>query len=107
MTVFPSVQGKIHAEIDRVVGSGRHPTVDDLEDMPYLRAAVIENYRWCPLISGGNYYLTDPSNGTITLPFPFPFHTVQGFLTSPSRMISTMDILFRKARRFYLTRGMC
>ncbi|KAG8948164.1 hypothetical protein FRC04_009963 [Tulasnella sp. 424] len=105
MTVFPSVQEKIHAEIDRVVGSGRHPTLDDLEDMPYLQAAIIENYRWCPLISGGNFYFTDTSNATIIL--PFPLHAVQGFLTSPSRMMSTMDILFRKARRSYLTRGMC
>lgn len=61
MTVFPSIQEKVHAELDRVVGSERPPTLDDLEDMPYLRAAVIENYRWCPLTSGGRYHLTRKS----------------------------------------------
>lgn len=58
MTVFPSIQEKVHAELDRVVGSERPPTLDDLDDMPYLRAAVIENYRWCPLTAGGRYRLT-------------------------------------------------
>lgn len=52
MTVFPSVQEKVRAEIDRVVGFDWRPTLDDLEDMPYLRAVVVENYIWCPLTSG-------------------------------------------------------
>lgn len=53
MTVFPSVQEKACEEIDRVVGPERLPTLDDFDDMPYLRAVVLENFRWCPLSSGG------------------------------------------------------
>ncbi|KAG8948167.1 hypothetical protein FRC04_009966 [Tulasnella sp. 424] len=53
MTVFPSIQEKACAEIDRVVGSERLPTLDDFNDMPYLHAVVLENFRWCPQSSGG------------------------------------------------------
>lgn len=53
MTVFPSVQEKACAEIDRIVGSERPPTLDDFDDMPYLRAVVLENLRWCPLSGPG------------------------------------------------------
>ncbi|KAG8930434.1 hypothetical protein FRC01_002766 [Tulasnella sp. 417] len=51
MTLFPSVQKKAQAEIDRVIGSGRLPTFNDQPDLPYLRAVVLEMMRWNPALS--------------------------------------------------------
>jgi cytochrome P450 len=43
---FPDAQRKAHEEIDRVVGKDRMPTLDDLEDMPYIRAVILEVSRF-------------------------------------------------------------
>ena len=48
MLVFPEVQRKAQEEIDRVVGSGRLPTMDDSENLPYIRGCVRESIRWMP-----------------------------------------------------------
>lgn len=53
MMLFPSVQEKAQAEIDRVVGPDRLPTFDDQLDMPYLRAVVLETLRWSPSVPTG------------------------------------------------------
>lgn len=48
MLVFPEVQKVAQEEIDRVVGSGRLPTMDDSENLPYIRGCVKESIRWMP-----------------------------------------------------------
>ncbi|KAG8947351.1 hypothetical protein FRC04_010799 [Tulasnella sp. 424] len=53
MMLFPSVQEKAQAEIDRVVGPDRLPTFDDRPDMPYLRAVVLETLRLSPSVPTG------------------------------------------------------
>ncbi|KAG8914565.1 hypothetical protein FRC00_012435 [Tulasnella sp. 408] len=58
MTVFPSVQEKARAEIDRVVGPEQPPSLDQLDDMPYLHAVILETFRWCPLTAGGLPHLS-------------------------------------------------
>ncbi|XP_068948984.1 cytochrome P450 2J2-like isoform X1 [Petaurus breviceps papuanus] len=45
MAVYPEIQGRIQAEIDRVVGQSRQPTMDDKENMPYTNAAIHEVQR--------------------------------------------------------------
>ncbi|XP_072505765.1 cytochrome P450 2J2-like isoform X2 [Notamacropus eugenii] len=45
MALYPEIQGKIQAEIDRVVGQSRQPTMADKENMPYTNAAVHEVQR--------------------------------------------------------------
>ncbi|KAG8897396.1 hypothetical protein FRC01_011355, partial [Tulasnella sp. 417] len=50
MIQFPSVQEKVQAEIDRVVGSKRFPTFKDQPDLPYLHAVMLETLRWNPAI---------------------------------------------------------
>ncbi|KAJ7779139.1 cytochrome P450 [Mycena metata] len=49
LTTYPEAQKKAHAEIDRVVGQTRMPSLDDLDDMPYIRAMILETHRFRPL----------------------------------------------------------
>jgi cytochrome P450 len=42
LTAYPDAQKKAHDEMDRVVGEHRMPTLDDLEEMPYIRAMILE-----------------------------------------------------------------
>ncbi|KIO29648.1 hypothetical protein M407DRAFT_21235 [Tulasnella calospora MUT 4182] len=53
MILFPSVQEKAQAEIDRVVGRDRLPTFNDQQDLPYLHAVVLEALRWGPSVPSG------------------------------------------------------
>ncbi|KAL2838959.1 cytochrome P450 [Aspergillus pseudoustus] len=48
MLLFPDVQRKAQEEIDRVVGPGRLPVMDDLADLQYIRACMKETLRWMP-----------------------------------------------------------
>ena len=42
MAAYPEVQKKAQAEIDRVVGRDRAPTLDDLPELPYIQALIKE-----------------------------------------------------------------
>ena len=53
MTLFPDVQRKAQAELDRVVGSHRLPNYEDLSNMPYVTATVMEVLRWMPIAPFG------------------------------------------------------
>ncbi|KIJ46528.1 hypothetical protein M422DRAFT_134348, partial [Sphaerobolus stellatus SS14] len=46
MTLYPDVQAKAQAELDRVVGNDRLPTFSDRENLPYINACVKEVFRW-------------------------------------------------------------
>ncbi|KAL0957848.1 hypothetical protein HGRIS_000033 [Hohenbuehelia grisea] len=39
---YPEIQAKAHAELDRVVGRGRLPTVEDEKNLPYIHAIIKE-----------------------------------------------------------------
>ena len=47
--VYPEIQRKAQAEIDRVVGRDRFPTLADQPDLPYTAALVKEVVRWNPV----------------------------------------------------------
>lgn len=46
MMVFPDVQVKAQAVIDRVIGSARLPSNADRAKLPYIEAIVKETHRW-------------------------------------------------------------
>ena len=49
MTLYPNVQRKAQAEIDRVVGNSRLPDYSDHDELPYLQAVLKEVLRWHPV----------------------------------------------------------
>jgi cytochrome P450 len=53
MALNPEVQIKAQEEIDRVIGLGRLPTVEDRKRLPYINAVVQEVLRWHPVVPMG------------------------------------------------------
>ncbi|CAF9941089.1 MAG: hypothetical protein HETSPECPRED_002868 [Heterodermia speciosa] len=49
MGTHPEVQERAQAEIDRVVGPDRLPTMSDRLNLPYIEAVVLETLRWHPI----------------------------------------------------------
>jgi cytochrome P450 len=54
MLVYPEVQAKAQAEVDRVVGKDRLPVLEDAEHMPYVQAVASECLRWLPVVPLGS-----------------------------------------------------
>ncbi|KAM0251917.1 hypothetical protein ACHAQJ_007932 [Trichoderma viride] len=52
MLVFPEVAKEAQAEIDRVCGD-RMPDLNDVPDLPYIRACMKESMRWMPATALG------------------------------------------------------
>jgi hypothetical protein len=50
MLVYPDVQAKAQAEVDRVVGRERLPELEDAENLPYVQAVASECLRWLPVL---------------------------------------------------------
>lgn len=48
MLLFPDVQRKAQAEIDRVIGLDRLPVTEDMADLQYIRGCMKESLRWMP-----------------------------------------------------------
>ncbi|PHH74362.1 hypothetical protein CDD80_3123 [Ophiocordyceps camponoti-rufipedis] len=53
MIMFPDIQRKCQQEIDRVVGTGRLPTFEDRDNLPYVDAMLKELLRWNPIAPFG------------------------------------------------------
>ncbi|KAF9531625.1 cytochrome P450, partial [Crepidotus variabilis] len=51
MALHPEKQKLVHAEMDRVLGTGRMPHIQDRNDLPYLDAVIKETARWHPILS--------------------------------------------------------
>lgn len=50
MILFPSVQRQAQQELDKVCGADRLPIMDDIDNLPYIRACVKESLRWMPTV---------------------------------------------------------
>jgi hypothetical protein len=46
--MHPVAQAKAFEEINRVIGQDRLPTLEDLDNLPYIGALVKETFRWSP-----------------------------------------------------------
>ncbi|KAJ7618383.1 cytochrome P450 [Roridomyces roridus] len=53
MAMYPEKQRLAQAEIDRVVGSERMPSVSDRASLPYVNALIKETMRWHPALPLG------------------------------------------------------
>jgi len=53
--IHPEVQRKAQAEIDRVIGGDRFPTLADQPSLPYVEALVKEVFRWNPVAPLGKF----------------------------------------------------
>ena len=49
MMIHPECQRKAQAEIDRVIGNDRLPTLADQANLPYVEAITKEVLRWAPI----------------------------------------------------------
>nr|BAK09482.1 cytochrome P450 [Postia placenta] len=49
LVAHPQVQRKAQVELDAVVGTDRMPILEDLEDLPYVRAVILETHRYRPV----------------------------------------------------------
>ena len=49
MALYPEVQAKAQVELDRIVGQRRLPEFDDLANLVYVRAVIMETLRWMPV----------------------------------------------------------
>ena len=50
MAMYPEVQKKAQAVLDKTVGPTRLPERDDMARMPYIHALMLETLRWLPLV---------------------------------------------------------
>lgn len=55
MVLHPEAQKAAQEELGRVIGSGRLPTFQDRDRLPYIEALVKEVYRWNPVAPLGSY----------------------------------------------------
>ena len=53
MVMHPQIQRKAQAEIDRVIGNDRFPTLADQSKLPYVDAVAKEVLRWRPVTPFG------------------------------------------------------
>jgi cytochrome P450 len=53
MIIHPDVQLKAQEELDKVIGRGRLPDLEDRESLPYTSALLKEVLRWQPVVPLG------------------------------------------------------
>ena len=59
LILFPEVQDRAQALIDKVVGRDRLPTFNDRESLQYIDALLRETLRWGSLVPMGMLYKRD------------------------------------------------
>lgn len=50
MLLWPEVQARGQREVDAVVGPDRLPTIEDYENLPFIRCCIKETLRWMPTV---------------------------------------------------------
>jgi cytochrome P450 len=94
MLVYPDVQAKGQAKVDRVVGRDRLPEVEDAENMPYVQAIASECLRWLPVVPLGSSCLRLCAMFALIS----GHKRVQGSHMPPPRTMNTRATSFRRVR---------
>ncbi|TCD64317.1 hypothetical protein EIP91_004264 [Steccherinum ochraceum] len=70
LATHTDVQARAHDEIDRIIGSGRMPTIEDVQHLPYLQAIIKEVHRFCPSVPYAlpHYSTAEETIGAYTIP---------------------------------------
>jgi cytochrome P450 len=70
MAAFPEVLRKAQEEVDRVCGELRMPGKDDMPNLPYVRACMLEVLRWRPITPSGvpHHTTTQDTYGNYVIP---------------------------------------
>ncbi|KAJ6449331.1 cytochrome P450 [Mycena sanguinolenta] len=87
LTAYPDAQKKAHDEMDRVVGEHRMPSLEDLDEMPYIRAMILETHRFrpvLPLIVPHSTVTTEEYNGFVIPQGTTIFVNVWGIFHDPN-----------------------
>eukprot|EP00062_Callorhinchus_milii_P003644 gi/632941764/ref/XP_007886041.1/ PREDICTED: LOW QUALITY PROTEIN: vitamin D 25-hydroxylase [Callorhinchus milii] len=58
VALYPNIQGKVHQEIDAVVGQNQMPSLDHKSQMPYTEAVLHEVLRFCNIAPLGIFRAT-------------------------------------------------
>jgi len=94
MTLYPEVQRKAQAEIDRVVGNSRLPDYSDQDELPYVDAVLKEVLRWHPVTPLGLSHRVTKSDvyegyyipaGSIVIPIVWGMLHDPNIFTEPDR----------------------
>jgi cytochrome P450 len=91
MTLYPEVQRKAQAEIDRVVGNSRLPDYSDQDELPYVDAVLKEVLRWHPVTPLGMSLVSMRPQRQLN-------KIVQVFRTGSRRAMSMKAITFLQVR---------
>jgi cytochrome P450 len=77
MLVYPDVQAKAQAEIDRVVGTDRLPEMKDCMGLPYVEGVMNECLRWLPVAPMGELSAHPPDRCSKEALIAVPHRTSQ------------------------------
>ncbi|XP_036620355.1 vitamin D 25-hydroxylase isoform X2 [Trichosurus vulpecula] len=58
MGLYPNIQGRVHKEIDLIVGPNRMPSLEDKSQMPFTEAVLHEVLRFCNVVPLGIFHAT-------------------------------------------------
>ena len=98
MVLYPEVQRKAQAEIDRVIGSDRLPGLADQSSLPYVDALVKEVFRWSSVTPLGEFAVFRSHE----LLFPFVQGKADGRDSARDR---TCCFQGRRLRRVFYSQG--
>merc|ERR1712226_119674 len=80
MVRYPEVQKKVQAELDRVVGQNRPPSLKDKPNLPYTEAVLMETQRYANIVPAGVQHVSDKDITVNGLTMP-AFTLIQPLLT--------------------------